>query len=287
MIKIIKLIIFTFFVVYFASSCAMTTTPAPVRLSHGVDESSGGLPSYIVRIANATFYLEKTGGGLSSMVDKDGIDWIGFHKEPGSGWKGEYRGFPNAIHKQDGSYFHAMNAGTDPARSELTVEESDHVQIIFTSANGKWQGQWDFYADRCDFTMTAVSPGYKYWVQYEGVPGGEMDKDDFWYASADNKSHLIDEPFKGDLPAPEWYAFGDVKSPRMLYILHHEDDEYPDDYLSRPYMTVLGFGRSVKAKHLTSPQTFSIGFVESTEHQQVEHTLKGILDGLAAPTSGR
>ena len=81
-----------------------------VHLRHGVDESAGGLSAYIVTISNATFYLEKEGGGLSSMLDTDGVDWIGFHNVAGSGWKGEYRGFPNAIHKQDGSYFHAMNA---------------------------------------------------------------------------------------------------------------------------------------------------------------------------------
>ncbi|WP_207951747.1 hypothetical protein [Pseudomaricurvus alcaniphilus] len=249
----------------------------PVTLTHGIDESAAGLSAYIVSIANATFYLEKEGGGLSSMLDKDGVDWIGFHPEKGSGWKGEYRGFPNAIHKQDGSFFHALNAGTDKSTSVVEIETDKHVRIVFTSGNGQWQGQWDFYPDRCDFTMSRVSPGYKYWVQYEGVPGGEMDKDDFWYNSADDKSRQIEEPFMGDLPAPEWYAFGDAKSSRMFYLLHHQDDEHPDDYASRPYMTVLGFGRSNKEKYLVTPQTFSIGFVESTIYKNVEQVMKKIV----------
>lgn len=86
-----------------------------VQLSHGPDETAGGDPAYIISTAAATYYLEKTGGGLSSMIDRNGVDWLGFNKKKGSGWKGEYRGFPNAIHRQDGSYFHAMNAATDPA----------------------------------------------------------------------------------------------------------------------------------------------------------------------------
>lgn len=249
-----------------------------MRLTHGSDESAGGGPAYIISTPSAIYFLEKEGGGLSSMLDSDGVDWLGFHSEEGSGWKGEYRGFPNAIHRQDGNYFHAMNAGTDPSMSAVDIESGQHVRITFTSGNGLWQGQWDFFPDRCDFTMSKVSPGYKYWIQYEGVPGGEMDVTDFWYSSADSQKNRIEEPFIGDLPAPEWMAFGDEGSPRVLYVLHHEDDDSPDDYVSRPYMTVLGFGRRDKDKYLNTVQTFSIGFVESTEHAVVDRTIRQVLD---------
>jgi len=265
-------------ILYIAGCSSLVTKSTPVLLSHGIDESAGNVSSYIITTNNATYYLEKEGGGLSSMIDKDGIDWIGFNNEKGTGWKGEYRGFPNAIHKQDGNYFHALNAGTDPSTSIVHIESADHVRITFTSGNGKWEGQWDFYPDRLDFTMSKVSSGYNYWIQYEGVPAGEMDKTDFWYASGDNKSHPINEPFLGDLPSPEWIAFGDTKKSRVLYLLHHEDDEHPDNYVSRPYMTVFGFGRSNKEKYLDTPQTFSIGFVESSEYKQIEKAVNNVLN---------
>ncbi|WP_396600575.1 hypothetical protein [Algibacter sp. R77976] len=252
-----------------------------VELTEGTDESAGGGSAYIISTSSATYYLEKEGGGLSSMIDKDGIDWIGFHNKEGSAHKGEYRGFPNAIHKQDGSYFHAMNAKTNLSSSEVKMESDNHVQIIFNSENGKWQGQWDFYPERCDFTMTKISPGYKYWVQYEGVPGGKIDSTDFWYASIDKVKHPIKESFFGDLPAPEWMAFGDINSPRILYLLHHENDSLPDNYVCRPDMTVLGFGRQNKektTKHLTTVQTFSIGFIESTEYSKINQKVKKLLD---------
>ncbi len=266
-----------FLVLILFGSCAKQK----VHLAFGIDESAGGGSAYIITTPSATYYLEKEGGGLSSMIDKDGVDWIGFHNEVGSGHKGEYRGFPNAIHRQDGSFFHAMNAGTNPSSSVVEIESENHVRITFTSDNEQWQGKWDFYPDRCDFTMTKISPGYKYWVQYEGVPGGEMDATDFWYASADNKLHPIEEPFVGDLPAPEWMAFGDQNSPRVLYMLHHEDDEFPDNYLSRPYMTVLGFGRQngeKTTKHLITVQTFSIGFIESTEYSAIDQAIRQELE---------
>jgi len=46
-----------------------------VSLTHGVDESAGGDSTYIITTPAATYYIEKKGGGLSSMVDKDGIDY--------------------------------------------------------------------------------------------------------------------------------------------------------------------------------------------------------------------
>ena len=259
-------------------SACTEQTEQKVNLTHGVDESAGGDATYIITTPAATYFLEKMGGGLSSMLDKDGVDWLGFHKKEGSAHKGEYRGFPNAIHKQDGSYFHAMNAKTDPSSSVIDIESKEHVRITFTSDNQKWKGQWDFYPDRCDFTMNKISDGFKYWVQYEGVPGGEMDSIDYWFSSADNNKHTITEPQVGDLPAPEWMAFGDPNSSRVLYMLHHQDDEFPDNYVSRRDMTVLGFGRENKDKFLTTIQTFSIGFIESTEYEMIEKSIKQIVE---------
>lgn len=261
----------------FLLGCAPGQRPT-VQLSEGADLSAGGDAAYIITTPNATYYLEKQGGGLSSMLDRDGVDWLGFHKAPGSGHKGEYRGFPNAVHKQDGNYFHAMNAKTDPSTTKVELVSDTHVRIGVVSGNGKWEAQYDFFTDRLDFTMRKVSPGFKYWVQYEGVPGGEMDDTDFRYASADTVRHPINEPFIGDLPAPEWMAFGDANASRMIYLLHHEDDRHPDDYVSRPHMTVLGIGRRNKDKYLTSPQKFSIGFIESTEHDVIADAMRGILD---------
>ena len=259
-------------------ACTKQANDNKIYLSHGVDDSAGGGPAYIITSPTAIYYLEKEGGGLSSMIDSDGVDWLGFHNKKGSAHKGEYRGFPNAIHKQDGSYFHAMNAKTDPSNSLVEIESAKHIRIRFTSDNDQWQGQWDFYTDRCDFTMSKISPGYKYWVQYEGVPNGTMDSTDYWMSSSDTKRHSIDESFLGDLPSPEWMAFGDPNSPRVLYMLHHEDDQFPDNYVSRPDMTVLGFGRKNKDKFLSTVQTFSIGFVESSDYELIEQAISKVLE---------
>ena len=105
-----------------------------------------------------------------------------------------------------------------------------------------------------------------------------MDRTDFRYSSADPERHLIDEEFIGDLPGPEWTAFGDPNSPRMIYMLQHEDDTQPNDYVSRPDMTVLGFGRRNKDKFLTTPHRFSIGFVEKTSYVDVKKAIEDIVN---------
>ncbi len=278
--KILVLLV-SFFI--YTNGAAATEIEQTVKLTHGLDVSAGNLSAYIITTPSATYFLEKKGGGLSSMVDVNGVDWIGFNNVKGSGWQGEYRGFPNAVHKQDGNYFHALNATTDLSSSVVTIESERHIQIEFTSGNGKWQARWDFYPERCDFTMSKVSEGYHYWVLYEGVPNGSMDATDFWYSSADKASHLIAEQQRGDLPYPEWIAFGDVNTTRMLYLLNHTDDNKPDDYVSRPYMTVFGFGRSGKNKYLDSIQTFSLGFVESNDYNKISTLMKGIVMGTKTP----
>lgn len=263
---------------------ALVANQNRVQLTHGIDQSAGGCSVYIISTPVATYYLEKEGGGLSSMLDKQGIDWLGFHSKEGSAHKGEYRGFPNAVHKQDGSYFHAMNAKTDTSSSGVNINTNDQVRITFTSDNKKWEAQWDFYSDRCDFTMNKISEGYKYWVQYEGVPGGEMDTTDFWMSSKDKSKHSIQESFDGDLPSPEWMAFGDPDIPRMLYVLHHKDDQLPDNYVYRPDMTVLGFGRrngETTSKHLTTTQSFSIGFIESQSYSDIDSTLNQLHNNIS------
>ncbi len=249
-----------------------------ISLAHGPDPSAGVDDCYIIKTPTATYYLEKTGGGLSSMLDKDGIDWLGFHSDAGTAHKGEYRGFPNAVHKQDGSYFHAMNQNTDPSHCKIENESPHHIRISIHSENNQWHALWDFYPDRCDFTMNEVSDSYHYWIQYEGVPGGNMDSTDFWLASVDTIQHNIKEHYLGDLPAPEWMAFGDQKLPRTFYMLHHDDDSYPDHYEDRADMTVFAFGRADKNKYLSTKQKFSIGFIEATDYHHIQKTILQILD---------
>jgi hypothetical protein len=81
---------------------------------------------------------------------------------------------------------------------------------------------------------------------------------------------------ESDIPAPEWIVFGDEKQKRVLFVVHHEDDEHPDRfYQLRREMTVFSFGRSNGDKFLDSvPQRFSIGLLETTDHAETSRVLE-------------
>ncbi len=246
---------------------------------HGVDESAGNVSCYIVKTPLAVYFLEKRGLGLSSMVGRDGHDWISFHPRSGSGPGGEYRGFPNAVHKQDGSFFHPKNEETDSSLSEIKYAGAERITIAGKSGNKAWECRWDFYPDHCTFTMTKMSVGYKYWVLYEGTSGGEYDDSDWWMTSDVSEKRPLTSTHEGDIPNPEWIVFGDKSLKRVLFLLHHQDDDYPDRfYQMKKKMAVFGFGRQGIDKFIeTVPQSFSIGFLETTDHSLISRIMQNIL----------
>jgi hypothetical protein len=249
--------------------------PLVVLTEDAVDESAGGVACYKIETPSATYFLEKVGFGLSSMIDRDGHDWIGFDATPGTGTAGEFRGFPNAVFREQGNYFHPRWAGTDPSISWVDYAGGDRVTISGESGNGVWACRFDFFPSHCTFTMTRMPEGHPYWVLYEGAPGGEFEDTDWWIASGNPTRRPVTESWEGDLPAPEWIAFGDQKLDRVLFLFHHEDDSHPDGYFPLDRMTVFGFGRldtkQDRKKFLDSvPQSFSIGFQETTDPKAIQ-----------------
>ena len=264
-------------IVLAAGMVGFAAEPTVVLTENGMDE---GLPAYKIETPTATWYLEKTGAGLSSVVDQDGNDWLSFHPEPGSGAGGEYRGFPNAVHQQAGNYFHPKNQATDLSRTQVEHVADNRVTISAESDNGLWACRYDFFPTRCTFTMTRMPVERRYWVLYEGTPGGGYDDDDWWMTSAIRERQPLTQVHEGDIPAPEWIAFGDPRLERVLFVAHHEDDANPDrSYAMQKKMTVFGFGRAGTDKFLsTVPQQFSIGLIESTEYEAIRSQLEALVN---------
>ena len=233
--------------------------------------SCPGLSFFKVETPVATYYLEKFGAGLAAMIDRDGHDWIGFRPDRGSRSAGEFRGFPNAVHQQAGNYFHPRNQSTEETLITVEHEDAGRVTLAAVSGNQLWAGRYDLFPTHCTFTMTRMSPEHKYWVLYEGTPGGRYDDDDWWFTSASDQPRPLTTNHEGDIPGPEWIAFGDPRLKRVLFLHHHEDDEHPDRfYQMNREMTVFGFGRMRGEKHLAVvPRSFSIGFLETTDHAEI------------------
>ena len=256
---------------------AMPSPPtALAEVRYTTDTSlAGGLSAYRIETPSATYVLEKTGGGLASIIDPDGNDWISFDSTPKTRAAGEYRGFPNAVHQQDGNFFHPKNQGTDASSCKVDYAAADRVTIFVESGNRNWAARYDFLPHHCTFTMTRMPRERRYWVLYEGTPGGAYDDDDWWMTSAIGQRQPLTTPHDGSIPEPEWIVFGDRALGRVLFLLHHEADQHPDRFYQMDrQMTVFGFGRQGLAKYLDDvPQSFTIGFLETTDHSEVKQAM--------------
>jgi hypothetical protein len=124
-----------------------------------------------------------------------------------------------------------------------------------------------------------MSPDHKYWILYEGTPGGSYEDTDWWMTSALNQPQPMTTNHEGDIPNPEWIVFGDPKQKRVLFLLSHQDDDSPDRfYQMNRQMTVFGFGRMRGEKHLASvPRQFSIGFLETDQHAEISRAMEKML----------
>jgi hypothetical protein len=259
---------------------APTARTDAIRFSADVPlPAAPALRAYCIETPSATYYLEKSGAGLASIIDREGRDWLGFRPDAGSRAAGEFRGFPNAVHQQAGNYFHPKNQGTELSTTKVEAAGPDRVTISAVSANGLWACRYEFVRTHCTFTMTKMSPAHKYWILYEGTPGGSYDDTDWWMTSAITERQPLTTPHEGDIPSPEWIVFGDPSIGRVLFLLSHEDDSHPDRFYAMDrQMTVFGFGRRRAEKHLaTVPRQFSIGLLDTTEHAGIARAMTRLL----------
>lgn len=215
--------------------------------------------SYKIETQNATYYYHKRGSGFASMIDREGNDWISYR--PTGGSAGNYRGIPNIYH---GS-FHP-GPGEENKLSRILNKGPLKVSILSESKDGKWGCIWDIFPHYA--RMNLFKKGDEtFWILYEGTPGGSLDAEtDYWVKSSGEKM-IAAQDWDGELPNPEWVYFGDGKMQRVLYMIHHEDDNKPDQFWQMQHnMTVFGFGREFKGMGTymtTAPTHLTIGFAEN------------------------
>ena len=239
----------------------------------------GNVNCYKIESQAATYYFDTEGAGLSGLVDKDGRDWIGFDSKT-EGPSGNYRGMPNAVHKQCYvSCFHPLNQYTSLA--EITITSQVEDAIALSAQCSGWEAAWQFSENSCRFDMTVVPAGCKYWVLYEGAPYGDSTPDKSWFYLSDSNKKLTcgEENFAKPLPDPQWIAFGHNDSPRVLLLVNHDLAGKTGRYYWMKTMTVFGFGRGEKVheKYFDSPGRFTIMFVESTDWDEIRKVAAELL----------
>jgi len=245
-----------FFQVYFdlaGGTYARVSIPVQVALTDGVQHEAQ--ESFQIVTPNATYYYHKLGAGFASMVDADGNDWISHH--PSGGSAGNYRGIPNVVHPE--GHFHPGNRG---CKSQIVSQGPIKLKIFSRSDDHKWACTWEIYPHYA--TLTLLKVDHPYWFLYEGTPGGKLDEENDYCVRSTGERTPAGQSWEGDIPEPEWLYFGAGNTDRVLYLIHHEDDEQIDSYWPMEgNMTVFGFGRKGLVKYMEQvPAHFTIGFAE-------------------------
>jgi hypothetical protein len=276
------------------------------------DEVDEGIACFKIVTESATYFYDKAGAGFTSILDRDGIDWINFRPEgtPGvpDGQSGWFRGIPNMARGVFGhpGYTGALSTTADPTALPMPV-------VTVRSSKDGWQVAWEFRPSHA--RMTVLSAPARYWLLYEGTPGGELGDDDLCGRS-DGRVASCRVAWQGDVvnssgvaPSMEWVYFADGTLERSLVLLH-DDDDVTDSYRRMDGMTVFGFGRADRPRlgqpsllrrvaervggrlglirrssGLLSrvPASLIIGFVEARDFESVKAGIAGIYRAATEP----
>jgi hypothetical protein len=210
----------------------------------------GDMDCFRIETPTATYLLGKRGGGLASLIDPQGRDWISYRH--GGKAAGEYRGLPKA--GQPVKYFHCgygygQYTNSNWFRTRVVLTSAGHVRIATETRDSRSAGMWDFFADRATFTLERIA-STNFWFLYEGTPGGRLDSAHDVVLRPDGQRTSLAEPWEA--PAP-WAWF--VSEASSWALLCRSDSPAVEDatYVAWPYrpepdgalhqMTVFGWGR--------------------------------------------
>ena len=239
-------------------------TPPKIQNRVSVDTITDvhGYETFRLDTVNASYHFHKTGGGFASLFDGDEKDWISWN--PASGGAGNNRGIPNMVHPGDGGYFHP---GRDNSTSYVARRGPLKVTLRADSENSLWTTSWEIYPTYARLTVQRTAEGKKYWLLYEGTPGGKLDLTTDTVTRSDGTTTTLGQSWTGDLLDEEWVYFADPALGRSLFLFHQPDDTLVDSYTpdTDKLMTVTGFGRSGNSRYLLeTPRYLTIGLVEGT-----------------------
>jgi hypothetical protein len=228
-----------------------------------------------IETKTATYVFDKAGGGLSRVIDRNGIDWVHYNGDPHakvpSGASGGYRGIPNMVFRGDDGG--AGHPGFDQCISEIVDERT----IRSTSKSGKWQWSWTFFDDHARMVVEKADPERTYWFLYEGPVAGSFNPyNKYWGTDLGGPRYETPSLNKGEniVGNWQWVYFGDKDTDRSFFVAQKPADELNDffSYMGNTSdgndapdgMIVFGFGRDKGTVSLLKGPgiTFVIGFLE-------------------------
>ena len=274
-----------YFHVYFDNSAGGEDDPRAPQVTLSQNRVDEGFASYLIENDTGAIFYHTAGGGISSMVDVDGIDWINHSAQSGS--FGEFRGIPNMVPPAAGGYFHP---GFTTATTTLVDRGPLRVRFEARSDNREWRAQWDVFPDHIRIEVLD-KPSDNYWFLYEGTPGGVLDSGDSTVRSTGSASEVSGlDSWNADIAGEEWVMVNASEVQRSLYIAKQRDDQARDSYrpaTGQGIMTVLGLGRGGSAAELTDTgEVFYVGFLETQNFVTARSTIRSIIRPINTGYSG-
>ena len=240
-----------------------------------------GFDSFEVTTSTGSMLYHTEGGGISSLFDLDGNDWVDYTNLPQG--LGRFRGIPNLVPPVAGGYFHPGFT-----TSSTTIIDEGPIRLRFESISddGQWRARWDIHPEYIALTLLEKATEDNFWFLYEGTPGGALDAGDFTVRSTGIESTLSAfDRWSGDIPDEEWMLVGASEVARSLFFAKQNDDSFVDSY--RPLssdneMTVLAFGRDVTTAQFTdADETFYFGFLDGAGFGEAQSKIRSIVRDLS------
>ena len=185
-----------------------------IALRDGVVDE--GQESLEIATARATYLYHKAGCGFSSLIDRDGNDWIGYR--PKGGERGHFRGIPNMGYETFG------HPGYETGRTEILESAPSRVAFKSTADDGKWHVEWTIHPTHA--TMKALGIATPVWLLYEGTPGGTFNPARQHMLFSNGTRNECRDRFRGCAPDPQWVAFCDPGTRRSIALAYEGPDSF-------------------------------------------------------------
>ncbi|MEO0733921.1 MAG: hypothetical protein AAFZ52_13875 [Bacteroidota bacterium] len=241
-----------------------------------------GRPHFRITTRMATYLYDPVAGGFSSILDREGKDWVSYKDKPWGEYPASaassYRGVPNLVFRGDDDG--AGHPGHKKCESRVVAENKIHT----VSLSGDWAWTWTFYKDCARLDVEKAPDDRPYWFLYEGPVGGSYQpRTTFWATDLDAPSYVINDHYQGKVQRGQfrYMFFGENQRPHIFFMLQLTPDTRGDhiSYLgnkeigaanSPDGMVVAGFGRAEGAKPLlTGTNSFLIGFQRYTANEKM------------------
>ena len=258
--------------VVFAGAKTAEPDPYPRKMISVVQHL--GRQHFQIKTRTATYLYDPMAGGFSSILDRDGNDWVAFKDDDDPQYPAaaatKYRGLPNLVFGGDDD-----GAG-HPGFAKCESRVVGRNQIHTVSLSGKWAWKWTFYKDAARLDVFMVPDNRKYWFLYEGPVGGSYaPRSSYWASDLTDVQYTIPDHYHGKVTRDQfrYLYFGEKNNPYVFFMAQATPDTQPDhlSYLgneeigaadSPDGMVVAGFGRAAGATPLlTGTNTFVIGFL--------------------------